>query len=165
MKYILLKFIFILLFLSFYLHFWIFMCLQEYIINMNDAKLRFRNKRTISDNDSSSFLRNSVLQEFRIPLHNSFHRFAATSVCLFHNSFSTLCSERSEAEVQLSYATIGENQVDMMNENDPLSTPPRPGNFNHDKFICNNAPKSFIYLRISWIYKSIIKKFHFIFLT
>ncbi|XP_011170054.2 uncharacterized protein LOC105203022 isoform X5 [Solenopsis invicta] len=49
-------------------------------------------------------------------------------------------SERSEAEVQLSYATI-KNHVDITSENDPLSAPPRPGTIaerEHKKW--ENAP-------------------------
>ncbi|XP_011872206.1 PREDICTED: uncharacterized protein LOC105564451 isoform X2 [Vollenhovia emeryi] len=50
-------------------------------------------------------------------------------------------SKRSETEVQLSYATIGENHDGMISENDPLSAPPRPGTIaerEHKKW--ENAP-------------------------
>ncbi|XP_018402338.1 PREDICTED: uncharacterized protein LOC108779406 isoform X2 [Cyphomyrmex costatus] len=43
------------------------------------------------------------------------------------NSIELPKSKRSEVEVQLSYAIIDKNHVDMTSENDPLSTPPRPG--------------------------------------
>ncbi|XP_011697120.1 PREDICTED: uncharacterized protein LOC105455471 isoform X2 [Wasmannia auropunctata] len=58
-----------------------------------------------------------------------------------NNSIEGTKSERSEAEVQLSYATIDENHVDMTSENDPLSAPPRPGTIaerEHKKW--ENAP-------------------------
>ncbi|XP_018350297.1 PREDICTED: uncharacterized protein LOC108753313 [Trachymyrmex septentrionalis] len=58
------------------------------------------------------------------------------------NSIEQPKSEHSEAEVhQLSYATIDKNHVDMISENDPLSTPPRPGTIaerEHKKW--ENAP-------------------------
>ncbi|XP_018313967.1 uncharacterized protein [Mycetomoellerius zeteki] len=58
------------------------------------------------------------------------------------NSIEQSKGERSEAEVhQLSYATIDKNHVDMISENDPLSTPPRPGTIaerEHKKW--ENAP-------------------------
>ncbi|XP_071553613.1 uncharacterized protein [Temnothorax nylanderi] len=60
---------------------------------------------------------------------------------LENNSIEELKSERSETEVQLSYATIDENHADVMSENDPLSAPPRPGTIaerEHKKW--ENAP-------------------------
>ncbi|XP_011170045.2 uncharacterized protein LOC105203022 isoform X1 [Solenopsis invicta] len=57
-----------------------------------------------------------------------------------NNSTEKPESERSEAEVQLSYATI-KNHVDITSENDPLSAPPRPGTIaerEHKKW--ENAP-------------------------
>ncbi|XP_012221991.1 uncharacterized protein [Linepithema humile] len=44
-----------------------------------------------------------------------------------NNSTEKQKSERSEAEVQLSYATIEEDYVDATTNNDRLSAPPRPG--------------------------------------
>ncbi|XP_012060715.1 PREDICTED: uncharacterized protein LOC105623955 [Atta cephalotes] len=58
------------------------------------------------------------------------------------NSIEQSESEHSEAEVhQLFYATIDKNHVNMISENDPLSTPPRPGTIaerEHKKW--ENAP-------------------------
>ncbi|XP_011052338.1 PREDICTED: uncharacterized protein LOC105144839 isoform X3 [Acromyrmex echinatior] len=58
------------------------------------------------------------------------------------NSIEQPKSEHSEAEVhQLFYATIDKNHVNMISENDPLSTPPRPGTIaerEHKKW--ENAP-------------------------
>ncbi|KAL0125290.1 hypothetical protein PUN28_004430 [Cardiocondyla obscurior] len=56
------------------------------------------------------------------------------------NTIEELKSKRSNAEVQLPYATIDEKHV-LMSENDPLSAPPRPGTIaerEHKKW--ENAP-------------------------